>query len=355
MKIICSDDKWLSEFLPSSENYQHFDLGPDSTGDVAGRRYYCACWDLPWPEIQSLSQRFQHVVIYLCEPLPDLRRVCRTMPANAMIFADVVMDHPPSNYRYIGNWFMTTDNIYQRYNWAKTLLSRLDTATPRTFDFDCLLGVERQNKNAVYEFFLNSPFRNKIFLTYHRGNIAHSVWHERFRLVQLNEASEDPSLLSWALWTDMPCEDPQNPESTLAVPTQNLIPVEIFNTCNYSIVAEGFFDTAGTRLTEKTAKALLGRRVMVYFGGNRDLARLRDLGFQTWHGIIDESYDMIKDDQLRWHTAWQQVESLCQRDAREVLDQARSILDHNQQWFLDVDWFSALRQYLSDVINSRPD
>jgi hypothetical protein len=268
------------------------------------------------------------------------------------VFADVLMTDPPSNYDYIGNWFMTTDNIYQHYNWAKTLLSELNDSNEKPYMFDALLGMERQNKNEVYRCYVNSLFRDSIFLTYHKGNIDRSTWHESYRIEYYHDASQDDSIMSWAMWTDMSCENLEDPGATVTVPTQNLVPVKIFNSCYYSIVAEGFFDSIGARFTEKTAKAMLGKRLMVYFGGHRDLAKLRALGFQTWNGIIDESYDEIENDHLRWRAAWQQVEFLCRQDPQKILNKSRRILDHNQQWFLDRDWFAALRKHLDYTINS---
>jgi hypothetical protein len=133
------------------------------------------------------------------------------------------------------------------------------------------------------------------------------------------------------------------------VGTQNIIPTKIYNDSWYSIIAEGFTDHRGTRLTEKTAKALVAERVFVYFGAPRDLERMRRLGFQTFGHVIDESYDTIENDSDRWQAAWHQVEWLCDQDPVAVLAATRAERANNKRVFLDTDWYAGLRSHIKQI------
>jgi hypothetical protein len=81
----------------------------------------------------------------------------------------------------------------------------------------------------------------------------------------------------------------------------------------------------------------------VAFTGYRFLHNLRQLGFQTFDGIIDESYDQIKNDADRYTAAFEQVRYLCATPQSQILPKIRSIVDHNHDLIMNRDWtkFSA--------------
>jgi hypothetical protein len=67
----------------------------------------------------------------------------------------------------------------------------------------------------------------------------------------------------------------------------------------------------------------------VHFGVAHWLKKLKTFGFQTFDSIMDESYDNIQDDILRWQTAFDQVKWLSQQNHTELLQKIKPILDHN--------------------------
>jgi hypothetical protein len=127
-----------------------------------------------------------------------------------------------------------------------------------------------------------------------------------------------------------------------------LMPLELYERSCYSIISETGFANHVHMVTEKTAKALIGRRLFVMFAGAGFLAHLRQQGFQTFDGIIDESYDEIIDDETRWRAAFSQVVRLCNMDQRKVLDTVKPILDHN---FLQVMNRDLDQQPITQIIN----
>jgi len=82
-------------------------------------------------------------------------------------------------------------------------------------------------------------------------------------------------------------------------------------------------------VTEKTVRPLVAGKSMVIFGPVDYLARLRNLGFQTWHNIWDEGYD-TKSGPQRWQDIQQVIRDLCSRDQEQLYHQCQSIVQHNQ-------------------------
>jgi len=108
------------------------------------------------------------------------------------------------------------------------------------------------------------------------------------------------------------------------------IPIEIYKRSWYSIVAETN-PSKSNFLTEKTAKPLFQKKIFVMFGSQGILKQLRELGYQTFGNVIDESYDNEPNDNIRWHRAFDQVLKLSQADHQLVYKNIDTILEHNHQ------------------------
>ena len=108
-----------------------------------------------------------------------------------------------------------------------------------------------------------------------------------------------------------------------------VLPLKIYNKTAYSIVMETWADNRYSFFTEKIAKPILGRRLFVVISGQHYLRNLRQLGFKTFDGIIDESYDSIQDSTTRWTKAIEQTEWLCQQPQEKILSQIAPIVIHN--------------------------
>jgi hypothetical protein len=350
MIIIHSDGPWFKSFVPRFFKIRVSDhLDSVSRGTIAARAF----WDTPadaLKQIQSLSGRYQYVILYVCEPwqddfLPDL---LASVPNNVMVFSDVIWDTEPANHQYVGNWFMTHHNLYTESDYCQHRLSQLQhDLEQKPYRFDALLGVSRPHRELVYQWWLHSAYRNHILLTFHRQDSSKGIWHEPHVLArtELNHEVDNNSLLLTTAWTYPPPGDGGGDR----IGTQHIVPVKIYNDAWFSIITEGFTDAHGTRLTEKTAKAFVAQRFFVYFGAANDLARMRQLGFQTFGDIVDESYDSIPDDRERWYRAWRTVEWVCQQDAVQLLRATHAVRLHNQQVFLETDWYANLRHHVLEL------
>lgn len=113
--------------------------------------------------------------------------------------------------------------------------------------------------------------------------------------------------------------------------------VELYNNSYFHIVAETHFDadqSGGTFITEKTYKAIKFGQPFVMIGPAGTLAALRRCGYRTFDHVLDNSYDTIEHNTERWHAVCALIESLHQQDLKQLFDQCRDDVAHNQEIFL---------------------
>jgi len=72
--------------------------------------------------------------------------------------------------------------------------------------------------------------------------------------------------------------------------------------------------------TEKTWKFVTAKQPFMVLGFTNSLARLRELGYKTFHPYIDESYDLIEDDEERLMAIVDEIERLCNQSDEEWLE-----------------------------------
>ena len=98
-----------------------------------------------------------------------------------------------------------------------------------------------------------------------------------------------------------------------------------------SVIAETFPSNDCFFVTEKTAKPLMAGRPFIMLGGSNYLKQLRQLGFQTFSPVIDESYDVIPDLNTRVVAAFQSFKKLAAQDPVQITQKLMPILQHNQE------------------------
>jgi hypothetical protein len=96
------------------------------------------------------------------------------------------------------------------------------------------------------------------------------------------------------------------------------------------LVAETYCHGDTFFVTEKTVRPIVAGKSVIIYGPQNFLARLRDLGFQTWHHIWDETYDQLTGPK-RWHAMRMVIDDLIKRDQQQLYQQCQQIVQHNQQ------------------------
>lgn len=104
----------------------------------------------------------------------------------------------------------------------------------------------------------------------------------------------------------------------------------------FSVVTETILSGQHSFFTEKIAKPLAQGHPWIAATNPGFYRDLRNLGFRTFNGIIDESFDHITDDQSRLDRVAATVADLCQQDLSGFLAACENICKYNQQHLLEV-------------------
>lgn len=88
--------------------------------------------------------------------------------------------------------------------------------------------------------------------------------------------------------------------------------------------------------TEKTIKPILMKHPFIVMGPKNYLMHLRALGFNTFEGLIDESYDQLDDAKLRAKAISNLLEQLDLENSKKFYEQSREICEHNQRHLLNL-------------------
>jgi hypothetical protein len=122
--------------------------------------------------------------------------------------------------------------------------------------------------------------------------------------------------------------------------------------CN--LVFETFFDadgSGGAFLSEKTFKPIRHAQPFIVFGTAGTLATLRRLGYRCFDSCIDNGYDTITNNTLRYQAARHAVEQLNAQDLHAWYISCREDIVHNQELFLSSKYprLAALAEYLDTI------
>lgn len=116
------------------------------------------------------------------------------------------------------------------------------------------------------------------------------------------------------------------------------LPRSTFLDAYLSIVAETHFvnppnNFNRTFVTEKTFNAIANNQMFIIVGNAHSLELLRSLGYKTFDGIIDESYDTILDNEKRMLAVNYEIMCFLSRPIEEIYRDYRRVVDiieHNR-------------------------
>jgi len=194
--------------------------------------------------------------------------------------------------------------------------------------FDALLGSLKPHRQFVYDAVKRHNLEHKLIMPY-GGRWKNDQFYAKDYFVWEPNCVPEQPIIGTA--------DSVNYHG-VSTPLSHVIPLDVYNRTAYSIVCETDHDNTLSFFSEKTAKVLIARRLFVAFTGYKFLQNLRSLGFRTFDGIIDESYDLIVNDGERYAAAFEQVRKLCDLPQQQILDLARPIVDYNHDLIMNTDW-----------------
>jgi len=240
------------------------------------------------------------------------------------------------------------DNIYVYPYFLQNILrynqtQQIDSIGDHQRTFDVLLGGLKMHRRFVFEklgqhqMLLNACFVNLTTAAY-SADIVKTI----FRTPELDDLEPTATLAPITM------NQGYNGyvKTNQGVGVAQLVPWEVYRRSLYSIVTETNFENYFF-FSDKTAKPLYAGRPFVFFGAQGQLQDLRQLGFKTFDGIIDESYDLIEDNTLRFELAFEQVRWLFDQNHPQLYKKIQPVLEHNQRHIQDRQYFlGPLKQWL---------
>lgn len=219
-------------------------------------------------------------------------------------------------------FFWSTCDFYRRF---PHLLQDLDGT--KSLDFDVLLGRPKLHRDWIYHGIDRS--RNRVtYFPHDDADIrAYGAAHFEWPSEVLAKPQQEIRYTVQEVLVD-----------GVIVSLSQIIPRTIYQQTKYSLVAETQNENSFSFFTEKITKPILARRVFLVASGQHYLKNLRDLGFQTFDDIIDESYDHEPCAQTRMDLLLREVDRLQKADHEEIAHRAQEILSHNFDVMMHTDW-----------------
>jgi hypothetical protein len=237
------------------------------------------------------------------------------------------------------NFSLKNSKIYNEY------FHLFSTAFPYYHEW---FSLRQQNchpfleKEFMFDVLYGLPREHRIFLRNQINELDNKSW---FYQSEFFNSEHDDYNLDRDFWEDEVLESRSGYQCVyhgLRKNISQIIPFKIYNKTAYSMVCETGHSNSYSFFTEKIAKSIVCCRLFIVLSGQHYLKNLKTLGFKTFDGIIDESYDLESDPHKRWKMAIDQAIDLCQRPQKEVLSKIVPIVLHNYRQMV------LLNQDLSD-------
>jgi hypothetical protein len=239
-----------------------------------------------------------------------------------------------------GDWFKTTTLLYKQ---LPAQLAEITYGVSKPKLFDALLGSPKPHRDFIYNAVQSSSLQDKFIITYggkwddnHFYAKDYFIWEPGVEVVGEQQPGTAGPVTYYGVHTGL----------------SRVIPISVFNDTAYSIVAETDHDNTLSFYSEKTAKPMIARRLFIAFTGYKFLHNLRAQGFKTFDNVIDESYDLIENDEDRYAAAFDQVTKLCHMDQLQVYEAIQPILDHNYNHIMTIDWTQFATDQIDRAISS---
>lgn len=302
-----------------------------------------SCYHVPFPLDTAWLERFnatyqqcQHTFIF-CSELHDstVAQLISLDRENVSLLICGFIDYEfkfARVYQWM-DWFVTTAEFYRRSN----ILETLNPYSIKSKYFDVLLGQPREHREYIKNKIIKNNSEDKTILTYIKSNKP---------LLELDKSD-------WIWEEGMESIDPTARYTVTKVNYHNhamsisqIVPISIYNETAYSLITETNFSNHYSFYTEKTVKPILAKRLFLVASGQYFLKNLRRLGFKTFNGIIDESYDLESDPAKRFDMVIEQMNYLINSSQEQILQSIKPIVEHNKQIMLNSDWSNTFNNKL---------
>ncbi len=265
--------------------------------------------------LSNLYEKVHHVFLYAEELFEDFSQLVRRYDyKNVTFILPGILNYELHNAELkVSPWWLT--NTAELYLKNTHLLTDYNERVTKPYYFDLLLGIPKSHRTFIDRWLDPSlPVLKSPFL---KSNSMHSnvlttspmnVWEDDIA------DFGDPNYIKFR---DVECRVSQ------------VIPAKIYRQTAFSLVCETHTDNICSFFTEKIAKPIIAKRMFIVVTGYHFLKNLRSLGFKTFNGIIDESYDEEPDHRKRYEMIIKEVERICTLDQQEIYRLIQPIVDYN--------------------------
>lgn len=313
------------------DNIEYYDYPDDETFIGLSDAYKIVVLELNYQDTDSSDRRLEEfkncdkVMVVSIEMTPKILQLIHKYDLPNFVFVvSGFINFDLKHARYVPAlaWMSSTASI-----WTDVLPGLLsEKLTPfaeKKFHFDAMYGLKKRHRTHVATWILENDLASQIFQTPYflpdaAGNHSYNLDDSSFwedELVRL-----DPTVA-----TDYHCS-----YQGITMLISQVMPFKIYQQSAFSLVCEGEFDNYCSFPTEKIVKPMLACRMFIVISGMHFLKNLKSLGFKTFDGIIDESYDNEPDDETRWNMALEQVRLICQQDQQIIFKSIVPIVLHNR-------------------------
>ena len=289
-------------------------------------------------QVEFLCATAQHVLIFVHELIRDdwIRKF--DLP-NVTFFISGFLNYELTHSKiYFYSYFFWS--ITDFYKSQPVFLQQLNNAHA-THMFDVLLGRQKPHRDIIF---------HKLS---HHSNVVKYFPNDQDQ--DIRDYSKNN--FDWPSCVPLP----EEPVTMLVHPVTvngvivsigQIIPVDIYNQTRYSIAAETQVENEFSFFTEKVAKPMLARRLFVVASGQYYLRNLRKLGFQTFDGFIDESYDTIENCNERIHQVCHVANEISKFDPVTLQQTISSVVEHNYHHIMKFDWQGDMIKNIKTVLVS---
>ena len=260
--------------------------------------------------------------------------------SNLLIVTPAQHNHGPGTNKFV-TWQRWFQNLVDHYSVPEIAqyIDSVDPYQPRQYDFDVLLGSQRPYRDQFYEWITGTPgISSRCFMTYFHKDITSF----------LQEPGAVPVASPFSGHTGAKVRFLNKVMNHSEVP-----PVSIYKDCAYSIVTETAALSNWNFYTEKVAKPLAFKRLFIVAGGQHYLQFLRESGFRTFDGIINESYDLEPDDSRRYQMAFNELVSLTQQPQQEIFEKIQPIVEHNRRVLFETNWHQTMSRQVRAILTAK--
>ena len=220
------------------------------------------------------------------------------------------LKHRFPNWRFveIGHWF-------ERFFWSSHIYHLQDSHDPR-YTFFSLIRFQnngREHRQSFYDAIKDRPLIDQAFIRTTKGHDEQPV-------------HRDPYDYFPSKWLD-----------SLGGKSCQVPMLDYYKKSCFEVVCETYGEQTNDDsfyVTEKICKPILMKHPFVVVGNKNYLENLKRIGFKTFDGLIDESYDRLDDHTQRAKAISDLLSKLDMESSKHFYDQSRQICEHNQQILL---------------------